>query len=381
MPLDNAQFIAELSVTDPPGTDPLNQGDDHIRTTKLAVQQSFPNVGSAVPQTGVQMAQMAIKNEVNTFTVDQVFNGQQRGGNGSAAAPTWSFVNSPNMGLFRNASAQLAVAFGGVQVATFASTNFDTTLNIRGPGGSAAAPSHSFSGAANNGMYNVDVGVLGFAAGGVQAMRLSTAEAVISTVDFRLTDNNIPATIDSVVTRGSSFTFDEIIGFGKEIFLQNDAIFNDLVDGRPKVKWRTNSIDRWSWGTVGLDGITFALTSFTDAGAFLHNPLQFERATGFATFSHKLFLLGNLGFEDAVGASSGHLIDWRRNGLLRWQLSPGTDAAGYNMAFVRYSDAGGFLGLPIQIDRLTGFIRLELGTTNPGGTNRLWKSSGFVAIT
>ena len=97
MPLDNAQFIAELSVTDPPGTDPLNQGDDHIRTTKLAVQQSFPNVGSAVPQTGVQMAQMAIKNEVNTFTVDQVFNGQQRGGNGSAGAPTWSFVNSHNM--------------------------------------------------------------------------------------------------------------------------------------------------------------------------------------------------------------------------------------------------------------------------------------------
>ena len=68
MALDGAEFISELSIVDPPGTDPLNQGDDHIRTTKKAVQQSFPNVGSAVPQTGVQMAQMAIKNEVNVFT-------------------------------------------------------------------------------------------------------------------------------------------------------------------------------------------------------------------------------------------------------------------------------------------------------------------------
>ena len=73
MALDNAEFISELSIVDPPGTDPLNQGDDHIRTTKKAVQQSFPNVGSAVPQSGAQMAQMAIKNEVNTFTAQNVF--------------------------------------------------------------------------------------------------------------------------------------------------------------------------------------------------------------------------------------------------------------------------------------------------------------------
>ncbi len=77
MSLDAAEFIAELSVTDPPGTDPLNQGDDHIRTTKRAVQQSFPNVGSAVPQTGAQMAQMAIKNEVNTFTQTNLFDARQ----------------------------------------------------------------------------------------------------------------------------------------------------------------------------------------------------------------------------------------------------------------------------------------------------------------
>jgi hypothetical protein len=73
MALDNAEFISELSITDPPGTDPLNQGDDQIRTVKRATQQSFPNVDAPVPQTAAQMAQMAIKNEVNIFTQENTF--------------------------------------------------------------------------------------------------------------------------------------------------------------------------------------------------------------------------------------------------------------------------------------------------------------------
>ena len=73
MALDNAQFISQLSITDPPGTDAVAEGDDHIRTTKRATQQSFPNVDAAVPQTAAQMGQMAIKNEVNVFTQTNSF--------------------------------------------------------------------------------------------------------------------------------------------------------------------------------------------------------------------------------------------------------------------------------------------------------------------
>jgi hypothetical protein len=73
MALDNAQFIAELSITDPPGTDPLSQGDDQIRTIKRATQQSFPNIDAAVTLTTAQMNLAAIKNENNIFTVDQTF--------------------------------------------------------------------------------------------------------------------------------------------------------------------------------------------------------------------------------------------------------------------------------------------------------------------
>ena len=71
MALDNAQFISELSIVDPPGTDPLSQGDDQIRTIKRATQQSFPNIDAAVTLTPVQMNLAAIKNEANIFTAAQ----------------------------------------------------------------------------------------------------------------------------------------------------------------------------------------------------------------------------------------------------------------------------------------------------------------------
>ena len=71
MALDNANFIAELSITDPPGSDPLSQGDDQIRTIKRATFQSFPLIAAAVNLTDVQMNLMAIKNEANVFTAEQ----------------------------------------------------------------------------------------------------------------------------------------------------------------------------------------------------------------------------------------------------------------------------------------------------------------------
>jgi len=48
MALDNANYIDELSITDPAATDLVSQGDDQIRTVKRAVKQSFPSVDIAV---------------------------------------------------------------------------------------------------------------------------------------------------------------------------------------------------------------------------------------------------------------------------------------------------------------------------------------------
>jgi len=42
MSLENATYISQLSKEDPPGTDLVSQGDDHIRLIKKVLQKSFP---------------------------------------------------------------------------------------------------------------------------------------------------------------------------------------------------------------------------------------------------------------------------------------------------------------------------------------------------
>ena len=75
MPLDNAQFISELSITDPPGTDSLSEGDDQIRTTKRATFQSFPNVDAQVTLTAAELNDVALKSVANVFPLAQIMPG------------------------------------------------------------------------------------------------------------------------------------------------------------------------------------------------------------------------------------------------------------------------------------------------------------------
>ena len=42
MALDPAEFIADLDPAQPPGDDPASQADDHIRSIKKAITQSWP---------------------------------------------------------------------------------------------------------------------------------------------------------------------------------------------------------------------------------------------------------------------------------------------------------------------------------------------------
>jgi len=51
MPLENAEYIAELNPAWPLGTDGVNTSDDQHRNTKKAVQQSLPNIAGEVTAT------------------------------------------------------------------------------------------------------------------------------------------------------------------------------------------------------------------------------------------------------------------------------------------------------------------------------------------
>lgn len=55
MALETGNFISDLNPANPPGTDQIAQGDDHIRLVKRCVQQSFPNVNGAVSASPAQL--------------------------------------------------------------------------------------------------------------------------------------------------------------------------------------------------------------------------------------------------------------------------------------------------------------------------------------
>lgn len=58
MPLEVAQYINTLNPANPVGSDPLSSADDHIRLIKQVLQNTFPNIDSAVTVTDNQLNEL-----------------------------------------------------------------------------------------------------------------------------------------------------------------------------------------------------------------------------------------------------------------------------------------------------------------------------------
>lgn len=58
-PLEEGNFITDLVQTNPPGTDKVSQGDDHIRLIKKILLGTFPNLSGAVVLTQDEMNGLA----------------------------------------------------------------------------------------------------------------------------------------------------------------------------------------------------------------------------------------------------------------------------------------------------------------------------------
>jgi hypothetical protein len=71
MPLESGTYIDSLVATNPTGTDPKSQGDDHLRLIKAAVKATFPNIAGAVTPTDTELnyvtgATSALQTQLNT---------------------------------------------------------------------------------------------------------------------------------------------------------------------------------------------------------------------------------------------------------------------------------------------------------------------------
>lgn len=59
MGLETGTYISDLVITNPLGSDPRSQGDDHIRLIKTVLKNSFPNINGAMSSTPAQIAAAA----------------------------------------------------------------------------------------------------------------------------------------------------------------------------------------------------------------------------------------------------------------------------------------------------------------------------------
>ena len=66
MPLETGSFINDLTVTNPAASDPVGQGDDHLRLIKSCVQGSLPNLGGIIGQPRNQDSSTTISSTWNT---------------------------------------------------------------------------------------------------------------------------------------------------------------------------------------------------------------------------------------------------------------------------------------------------------------------------
>lgn len=96
-------------------------------------------------------------------------NGQVLPGIGNAAAPTYSFDGDVNSGLYSAAADTVAISTNGTQAVAFSPTQLTAASPLAGPNGSAAAPTFTFSAAgSNDGMWwDAVTGILAFVKDGV----------------------------------------------------------------------------------------------------------------------------------------------------------------------------------------------------------------------
>jgi hypothetical protein len=260
MALDNAQFPSELSITDPPGTDPLSEGDDQIRTAKRALFQGFEFVDKAVTITADQMNLMAIKNEANVFTADQTIRATtffDRNTDTTVRAASWSTAG---------------FAVWEFRLETVTNNNDFRLRHLDGAGGllnnpwickgvtgvmefvsgTAALPQLAWQSTPDAGLFRLPAGT-GFSAGGVQRFAVEV----------------------SLITAQTAFLAQSTLT------VDGQCVINAPTDVVNDIRYQRALVNRWQLRQNNdAAGNDWEVRRFNDAGVAQGSPLKFNRATG-----------------------------------------------------------------------------------------------------
>ena len=116
MPLESASFITQLVSTNPPGSDQVSQGDDHLRLIKTVLKAQFPNfTAAALNSTNVQVDTAVSKTVTGTVALSLPTDGV-------VATPSLTFVSEPTTGLYRAGAGNTRFTTLGADVFGFFAT-------------------------------------------------------------------------------------------------------------------------------------------------------------------------------------------------------------------------------------------------------------------
>lgn len=141
---------------------------------------------------------------------------------GSAALPSYGFTGDPNSGLYSVGADQVGISAGGTLRFTVSTTALTSTLPVLAPAGTAGAPSLSFSGDADSGLYSSAADEMGAAIGGTQRFKFDA-----NRFSGKFGSGSFPASYDGVSVGSSSSCAFHAISSSTTLFaglnLENDS--------------------------------------------------------------------------------------------------------------------------------------------------------------
>lgn len=155
---------------------------------------------------------------ISSADVIQIVSGALRVPAGSAATPSLSILTDTNTGIYSVGADNLGFSIGGTLRLDITTTAFTATLPWRGPNGSAAAPTFSFSGDTDNGVYLDAANQIGVSTGG-------TRRFVVFNTGVQC-DVNLTLPDGSAGTPAVAFSGDANTGFYRASSDQIDAACN-----------------------------------------------------------------------------------------------------------------------------------------------------------
>lgn len=401
MPLETATYLYDLVPANPPGTDGVRQGDDHLRMIKAVLQNTFTNVtGPEVPfATGIPAAQQV----QYSYAPLSYSNGQTItfiSANPSVGPSTISVNNGPPIpvhfaggpltggeltpghmytlmyynGAFNIMASDLGAV--GRYVNTFNGRTGDVTLasgDITSAGGALlASPNFTGTPSAPTPPQSSADGTLATTLFVGNQINSSRATSVISfnnrfqAVTLTLADVegaggapiNSPAFTGNIdLTGGSAFTRTPLPG-DSSTYVANTAFVQ-------------NALGLYLPLTGGT--LTGALT--VQGSSTFYNPVTIDSQTANSAI---------LTLVKRSNANAAMIVGYRSN-IGRWVLYLGTSDpessgnAGTNFQLSRFSDTGTLLDNPITIARATGIVVFSQIPTAP--TAMLGDNSTNLATT